>query len=149
MSDFSTLLGHAVSTLLSAGGALATTLRLLTEPLRKRIDALETQALAVVSRLGTLEGTVQRADQVAQRQSGQWVVAGQADERVASIEAQLEGVRGEVERLGAELSSIQAELRRYVTDEEHQAFASQMQDRVHKIAEAIGYLRGRLKAPSR
>jgi len=76
------------------------------------------------------------------------------EQRLASLAGGLDSeqghVRGELERLGGELSEVREQLRGCVTDEEHQAFASQMQDRVHKIAETLGYLRGRLKvSPSK
>jgi hypothetical protein len=162
VADLQTLFNHAVSTLLSAGGTFVATVRMLTAPIIRRVDALEAQTIGLLNRIDMLEraGARRQADYDGSRQSGSWVAGMAVEERLAETErrlAELSGgvevhqgnVRSELERLGAELSDLKSDMRGLVTDEEHQAFAVQMQDRVHKIAETLGYLRGRLRSPSK
>lgn len=115
-------------------GSLVATMGALTRPIRRDLRALTAR---VQKNRGDLDELVRRVTALEQRPSG--------PPSDGALRETLAAHRAEVVRLGQVMDVMRDEIRGLVSDEEFQEFARSVAERQERVAETIGYIRGRLK----
>jgi predicted nucleic acid-binding Zn-ribbon protein len=142
------LIAHLVTSIVSAAGGVGGARQWLTKPiatsismLSKRIDRLEKRIDEVASPRASLPD--------ASSYEELWRRVGELEKQDARAAEERDGIWRELERVRDMAEEVRSDLRHTVTDEEHQAFATQVMDKLHSVSEKIGFVSGRLKGPSR
>lgn len=158
MADLGTLLGHAVSGLISGGGTLTLTIRAFLAPIRRQIDEHAAQLSQLVARVTSLEAFVAHCPpQHDAKTSGSWVTGMQVEERLAMTEQRLaaaearlteecRNLRMETDRINNEVAQVREDQGDLVPTDSFQAYTLQTQNKIHALAEALAFMRGRFRS---
>lgn len=131
MSDDTELIKHGATAVGAIAASFASVFATLLRPVTRRLDALE----VLVKKTETAAEAARTKAEAAEKEAKQ----------CATATSEIANNRREIDQLRQMVQDMQEQLRMSVTDEEFRSYTAQTGDKMERLLEAIGFIRGMLK----